>query len=226
VLISPAEYGPEADKMERTILTLGANPWCSSNMQSVYYRVWYTKSGYPRPKLLLDETEIAFLGEPVQGSVWEHDVLIEYAVYSIDTRVHNRRQIRHYVVSQGGIKRVDPVVLSPRDFADFWLTGSWTEASRWTAALARPMLEPWHRKDRGWLAFINPTRHCPQKPDLWQVGVQDGKTERPIEYLLIRWRPPYHFTMIGVQSQPFPGCTEEDPGADEFRTLFADHGWH
>ena len=40
-------------------------------------------------------------------------------------------------------------------------------------------------------------------------------------YFIVRWRPPYVFSMVKVSAAPTPGCTEKDPGADdEPRTLF------
>jgi len=122
MLISPTNHRRGGDKTEHLVLTLGTNPWCSSNWQTIYYRIWQTSTGAGRPKLLLDESELGFLSEPVQASVWPDDVLIEYAVASIDGGVHNRRQIRHFVVKQGSIERVDPVVLGPRDSSTIGLS--------------------------------------------------------------------------------------------------------
>ena len=34
-------------------------------------------------------------------------------------------------------------------------------------------------------------------------------------YFLVRWKPPFHFTMAGVADHPEPGCTQEDREADE-----------
>jgi len=51
---------------------------------------------------------------------------------------------------------------------------------------------------------------------LWQVGFDFEKAQ----YFLIRWRPPYHFTMVDVSEHPWPDCAEEDREADEPRTLF------
>ena len=39
-------------------------------------------------------------------------------------------------------------------------------------------------------------------------------------YFLVRWRPPYRFTMVSVSDRPSPDCTEKDPEADEARSLF------
>jgi hypothetical protein len=75
--------------------------------------------------------------------------------------------------------------------------------------------------------FLYPTMHCPATPDLWQVGVDFGDRPTPIgappkgTYFLVRWRPPYEFTMVQVSDSPSPACSDEDRKADdEPLTLF------
>jgi hypothetical protein len=229
VLISRSSYDQGADKSAHLILTLGNNPWCTSNWQPVYYRVWQTKSSYREPKLLLDESDFSFLANfpPILGSVGPKDVLIEYTVGSGDSLA---QEIRHYVVKEDQIQRVDPIALSPRAFADAWLRYPWAESSRWSEPGVRAAHRTWHEKRKGPLVsgeFIGPTLHCAQKPDLWQVGIDFGHSgkEHAYEYFLIRWRPPYRFTMAGVSDHPWPGCAQEDPEADESRTLFPVQDW-
>jgi hypothetical protein len=158
-------------------------------------------------------------------------LLIEYAVGSIDPAVHNRREIRHYLVDRDKVVRVDPIVLSPRDFADDWIRHPWREISQWTERAAQPALLKRHEQRNGSRGYgeFDPTLHCEQKPDLWQVGInlrsESGK-EQTHQYFLIRWRPPYRFTMVDAGDRPWPGCTERDVEADdEFHTLFPGE-WH
>ena len=73
------------------------------------------------------------------------------------------------------------------------------------------------------------TLHC-ATPDLWEVtlthyGEQKGPAGFPDHLFLVRWRPPYHFTMVDVSTTPWPRCTEKDPDADAWRTLFATQDW-
>lgn len=182
VLISPTDYRPDGDKNAHVIVTLGTYPWCSSNWQPIYYRIWQTRSGEP-PKSLLDETEDGYIAEPIQASVWPDDVLIEYAVGSVDAGVHNQRQIRHYTVKHGSIERIDPVVLGPRDFTEHWLAGPSKVVLEQTAPGVKADLDDWTLKFNGPFEFIYPTCHCTQKPDLWQVGVQNPESERPLGIL-------------------------------------------
>jgi len=230
VLISRSNYDKGADRSEHLVLTLGRDPWCTSNWHPVYYRLWQTKSSYREPKLLLDEREDAFVADypPIQGSVGPSDVLIEYTVGSIDGGVHSRREIRHYVVNEDKIERVDPIALSPRDFVDEWVHHPWAESSRWSEPGVRAALRTWHEKRKGPLVFgefAYPTLHCAQKPDLWQVGIHFTGKEDTHEYFLIRWRPPYRFTMAGASDHPWPGCAQEDAEADAPRTLFPVQDW-
>ena len=180
--------------------------------------------------MLLDENQIAFLADPIQGSVGADDALIEFSARSIDTDVLIRQEVRDYALHHGQMERVDPIVLGPRDFADEWITKPWAECSRWTDPRARPEVEQWHQRNQ-WASgeFIDTTLHCPQRPDLWQVGIDfsngEADSDEAAEYFLIRWRPPYHFTMVDVSRYPWPDCSEEDKEADEPRTLFL-QSWH
>jgi hypothetical protein len=71
---------------------------------------------------------------------------------------------------------------------------------------------------------FDPTMHC-KTPDLWQVTLntivdkKDYNKTSPL-YFLVRWRPPYHFTMMDVRSKPWSLCHQKDEQADEWRTLF------
>jgi len=215
------------------IMTLGHCWWCSSAWHPVYYRVWRVDS--PGSKLLIDKTEGAYQGNGEYGvgtvaGEWHDenapvDVLVEFTEGSIDADVHHREAVRHFLIEGDQIRRVDPVALSPRDFVDEWLTRGWDEAATWSESLN---LQQWHRRlhsDLVFGTFGNPTMHC-QSPDLWQVSLEPHNTEKDFGpkaevYFLVRWRPPYHFTMANISDKPWPNCTKEDRSADERRTLFA-----
>jgi hypothetical protein len=176
---------------------------------------------------LIDYSEFAWLrtGSYIVGSIsrdWFDekapvDVLIEFTEGSIDAGIHNREAIRHYLIDGDKVRRVDPVALGPRDFVDEWLTRPWKESATWSAS---PALEQWHRKFHAGSVggeFTDATRHC-QTPDLWQVA--SGGT-----YFLIRWTPPFRFTMIKISNRPWPLCTQPDREADAWRTLFNTQEW-
>jgi hypothetical protein len=86
----------------------------------------------------------------------------------------------------------------------------------------------WHtqfHKDMVSGEFTYPTMHCPTTPDLWQVGIDLGDPPQSL-YFLVRWRPPYQFTMVNVSDHPSPDCTEPDRQLDEERrTMFPVQEW-
>jgi hypothetical protein len=225
VLISP--YNNANDYL---VLTLGTQEWCSSNWRHVYYRA-FRLGPDPGAAPLVEGAEGAYLGvyPPIEGSVARGDVLVEFVVGSIDLGVHSRRSIRHYKIDGGHVKRIDPLALSPRSFVDEWLTHDWKEAAFWSESANRGSMRRWHtrlHKDSVSAVFVDPTTHCPTTPELWQVGVDFTHPPTPTgiaakgTYFAVRWRPPYHFAMVGVSAHPSPACTEEDSKADEDRTLF------
>ncbi|HXF27319.1 MAG TPA: hypothetical protein VN610_08595 [Bryobacteraceae bacterium] len=219
VLISP--YNRANDYL---VLTLGLRSWCSSGWQPVYYRA-FRLGPDPLAPPLVDGDEFAYIAgddPPIRGSVTVNDVLVEFPIRSIDTGVFARPAIRHYKIDHDNVKRVDPLALRPRDFMDEWLTHDWKESAFWSeSANRRSMLDAHEKLHKGFISgdFIYPTMHCAE-PDLWQVGVDFGDPAKGT-YFLVRWRPPYHFTMVQVSDPASPDCTEEDSAADdEYRTLF------
>jgi len=239
---TPKKYAPQhliAVQVARSflggpafVMTLGNDQGCSSAWRPVYYRVWrIDPSG--GAKLLIDGSEIAYMaatyavgsisGEEASGD-GTVDVLVEFAEGSIDGAANIREAVRHFLIEGDQVRRVDPVALRPRDFVDEWLTRDWKESATWSAS---PVLHQWHQRlHADFVAgdFGYPTMHC-QTPDLWQITVTPKDAEKdlapePNVYLLVRWRPPYHFTMLDIGDKLWPRCTEEDREADEGRTLF------
>lgn len=220
------------------VLALSNSSGCASAWHGVTYRVWRLEPA--GQKLLLDRSEFAWLrtGTYIVGSIGQRygerfvDVLVEFTEQSIDMGVHNREAVRHFVIDGDRVTRVDPVALSPRDFVDEWLTRPWDESSHWSASadLSR-RYRSFHDVTGGDYVGgrFGETLRC-GTPDLWQVAVAplDAKKnfdELPELYFLVRWRPPYHFTMVEVSQHRWPRCTEKDPEADTWRTLFSTQEW-
>jgi hypothetical protein len=209
------------------VMTLGNDWGCASTWHTVYYRVWRVDA--TRSKLLIDRSDFAWLraGSYIVGSIgqdWTNqsapaDVLIEFTEASIDGGVHNREAVRHYLIDGDKVRRVAPVALSPRDFVDEWLTQPWTDSAAWSASQA---LRQWHGKLQigGVGGEFGRTMHC-DTPDLWQVDLGPESDT----YFLVRWSPPYRFTMVNVADKPWPLCKQVDREADQWRTLFNTQEW-
>jgi hypothetical protein len=186
----------------------------------VYHRIFLLGSTL-EGTTLVDEGPWAYLGAhapPIQGSASGDDVLVEFTLGSLDPAVHSREAVRHYKIENGRARRVAPFALGPRAFVEEWLATAWSESAAWTEPANRDSMQAWRYKlEHG--EFL-PTMHCPATPDLWQVSWESKDAAR---YFLVRWRPPYQFSMVQASARPFPGCTAQDNAADELRTLFP--GW-
>ena len=237
--IGEVGIGPRDEKTgARLVLTLGSNPACISSFQAAYLRLWRMGARLEDSRLLLDRAETIYLGRNIPtllGDAGLDDATVEFATPSIDPDVQNREAVFHFKASGGTVARVDPVALSPRDFVDEWLRRPWTESVLWTEPKHREELAERHRAIREGTdyvsgSFVEPTLRCTVRPGLWQVGITLGASEeerdqRQPTYFLIRWQPPYRFRMADGADRPFPECFAPDPEADEWRTLFAGHGW-
>jgi hypothetical protein len=177
------------------VMTLGAQSWCSSNWREVYYRIF--RLGSPNP--VLDESQVAFEPESLQGRISNTDAFVEYWVASLDAGLHSRKEVRHYRIAQNAVERVDPIALIPHDFVEQWI-------SRHTSYK--------------YGEFSLPTLRCKGSPDRWQVGFtpQSGTPQ----YFIVQWTLPYHFSLVQRSEHASPDCTEPDPKADIAATLFPD----
>jgi hypothetical protein len=223
--IHDVRVSPYSRTNNYVVMTLGSESWCMSNLHNVYYRV-FRFGPDPDAKPLVEGALWARIDgdPPIRGSVTVDDALIEAtAVGGLEDAYE---AVRHYRFDHDDVKRIDPFALSPRDFVYEWLSNEWRAVASWSEAANRRAMLDRHEKLRNRNGnLIYPTMHCPQAPDLWQVGIDFG--DAPIgsppkapNYFLVRWRPPYEFRMVEVSDRPRSECTEQDRKADEARTLF------
>ncbi len=156
------------------VLTLRTESWCASNWHNVYFRAFRLGPDLVAAPLV-EGVQWAHLGvdPPIQGALRD-EILVEFTVGSVDSGVHSRKAVRHYIIDGDRVKRIGPLALSPRDFVDEWLTHDWKEAAFWSESANRGSMRNWHtqlHKDSVFGEFIYPTMHCPKMPDVWQMGV-------------------------------------------------------
>ena len=218
-MIHSVKISAPDDKGNRVLLTLGSQPGCASAFQPVYYRVWPMNARFQVGKLLLDGTELANVASdpPIVGQVRFDDVLMEFTAGGTGYG-DSHKAVRHFEIRDGRARQIDPIAPTMRDFVEEWLSAPWTQSA---ARSESASLRQWHAKlhrDDGMGDFPDPAMRCTNSPDLWQIGTH--LHEAPKTYYLVRWKQPYHFTMVGVSDKPYPDCTITDPKGDEHPRLF------
>jgi len=238
VTVSPAYVGWNEPAPAPLVLTLGYSPWCSSNWQGLYTRLWRASPADTTPKPLIDTDDTLYMGDDgvAAENLTDHDVLIQFRGRSIDGGVLVRPVVRHYLVGDHDhIEWVAPVALNPADFVDEWLRNDWKDAVKWSALTRRSTaMAQWHNTmHRHFLfgEFDGPPTRCKADPTLWQAGftLSKGLDDDPhpeiAAHFLVRWMAPYGFTMVDVRSDKFPGCDQVVDQPDDFGTLFPVDDW-
>ncbi len=209
----------------RLVMTLGSRPGCSVAFQPVYYGVWQLGAGREKPKVLLDGTEFAYVGEfpPIKGRLGPDDALIEFPVGGTGYG-EGHEAVRHYVVRADKVRgdvmeQVDPIAPNPRDFVEEWLDAKWERSAAWSESPSLKTLHDKLHRDDGMGDFPDPTQHCSSKPDLWQVGIklQDVKEET---WYLVRRKAPDGFSMVAISDQPNADCMDKARDGEWPRTFF------
>jgi hypothetical protein len=217
-IIHAVHISPPDKDGNRLLLTIGSRSGCIPAYIPVYYRAWQVSADYTTAKALIDGKETALDGyPPIQGRVGTDDVLLEFTVGGIGYG-DSHKAVRHFQVRDQRAQQVDPVATTPRDFVEEWISAEWTQSGLRSAS---PGLKQRHAKVHrtdGMGDFPDPAMRCKGSPEIWQIGTHWH--EGPKTYYLVRWRPPYNFTMIDIKDRPSPDCTVPDPKGDEHPALF------
>ncbi len=211
-LIQKVEISRPAMSGSRVALVLGLNFGCSSVLRPIYYRAWRFGGTTSQPKLLLRRSEQADIGGPFSGRAEPNDVMLEFTAVNDKLNVAFRHTaVRHYSLQGDVVRQMDPVAVTPLGFLNEWLDADWSKSAVWSESAA---LEQWHRSLSG--QWANGVRRCHEDASLWQVEAEDG----PL-YFLVRWKPPYRFTVANISNRGRPDCTIEDPGVEDEHSVFA-----
>ena len=205
---SLAKYGPE-NSVElqisqadaggaRIILATAYPPACMSVWHTLYIRLFQISGGQ---KLLLERKPTANQGEEYSARLEPNGALIKFAGFSIDSLYLIRNYVLHYNFEHGGVKRIDPIALSPRDFVEEWLTNPWTEISPWS----EPQLAEFHNKlHKSYVSgSYDAVRRCSQ-PGTWQISVE---LENMTSYFSLIDRGDNRYRMLGISEKPRPDCS-------------------
>jgi hypothetical protein len=216
-VIEDLQISPPDAAGDRLLMLLGSQTLCAGSFKNVYARVWRLGAeGGSTP--LLDRTERASDEyPPIEGRVRPDDVIFTFTAGGFiagDTHP----AVRHFRIEGGAAVQVDPIAGRPRDFVDEWLSAPWEESRTRSESASLQTAHAALSRGDGVGDFAEPTLRCSGGPDLWQVTTH--LYERPKRYFRVRWRAPYHFTMVGVSDTPYPDCTMPDTRSEVYPDLF------
>jgi len=159
------------------VVTVNVNPWCTSNWQSVRYRVLRPGADPFRLQVLLNEAETIYVGidPPYTLDADASTFTLKFAAYQdLNPDDFIRPHIVKYRVSTNSVRRIPPLAELPDDFLDEWLDLPWNQAARWADPAALPALKKAHaalHRREGYRAsgflFVRP---CPDL-NQWQIGL-------------------------------------------------------
>jgi hypothetical protein len=165
------------------MVTTNVNPWCTSNWQSLRYRVFRVGARPDQPQLLLAKRETIWLGNDDYGviSIEPERFQIAFDAYQeLDAGVLIRKHILTYAVRGGQVSRLAPLAIEPAGFLDEWFQLPWSKARQWLDLTHESILRQWHgRLNAQYSAEVNTVSTsfvfdppaCQTAPERWQVGI-------------------------------------------------------
>lgn len=202
---SNLELSDPDSRGRRLLLIHRISTQCGSSWMGMTYAV-YRISATQAPESLLSSEHSFWLDEEL--FVLKPDQLI---IELLDTGVATERRtnILRYSFADG-VRRIEPLAFQPKDFAEEWLTRSWSEMQSRSA----PDTKKWH--DELHASFVlgeyTDVVLCASKPDRWSIGFEirylgEKELKEPLAaYLLVRDLGNYSFEMEEVSDSQFEGC--------------------
>jgi hypothetical protein len=198
------------------VVTVNINPWCSSNWQSIRYKVLRPGADAEHPRVVMRGEEGIFLGvEPRYALSVKRDglTLTFTGEQHLDGGLLTRRYIENFTVDETSAKRIAPLAARPEDFLDEWVQLPWSAAARWSEPGARSELKRWHEKLQktnyfSELLFVQPCRRGE-----WQIGAlieeRNSSASLPSKLFVNIARRHRSFLLRNVSSERPAGCPGE-----------------
>lgn len=192
------------------VATVSTTPWCTSAWQGMPYALARPGPTPDRPRIFFRDRGTIYLGNESDLQVKaERDAFeLRHDGPSLDPDILVRRHVRRYSVAGEGVRRVQPVAESARDFADEWIGSSWAEAKGWSGsdpALAKAhsaLQAARHETMRG----FDSVRACSGDYDEIQLDDRSG----PNWFLLVRGGPDGPWTLERAARRSAKRCLGAD----------------
>jgi hypothetical protein len=215
------------------VVAADVNPWCSSNWQSLRYKVMRVGQTPDHPQILFSERQSVFLGndETFKLRVGRKGFQIsQIADQSLDSGILTRVHIQKYEVAGNRVSRVPPLGLVPQDFLDEWVQLPWEEATHWVSSKNQDVLQVRHSllglEDRKFGTEFDYVQSCPAAGNLpsWQIGLlleawgdSEPPPDLPGELFFTIVRRDGAFYVADVVTDRPPGCPGEARPSDTLR---------
>lgn len=175
-------------------------PWCSSNWSDIRYAVYRPSSDPLKPHRLYNASASFFRNDDIGTLVVGRDGFdLRFPGESIDDAVFSRQWVRHFSVVGDAVRRIPPLAVSQRDFAEEWIQSPWADAQPWTrAAGLKDIHDKLHAKP--FADFVS-VRRCPAGAR--QIEIEPGELEG---HYFLEVSGPENFTMLRVSIAPDMRC--------------------
>ena len=205
------------------LVTTDVNPWCSSNWQSLRWKVVRPGPGPEKPEVLMTASDGVYLGVDEPYRLSANEAGFELRFYSdelLDLGELVRPHVRNYSLVGRAFNRIAPVAFRPDHFVDEWSRMDEREAKEWTSPTVGSQTWKWHKLLRSpkrprfgtSFSFVQP---CPGGSH-WQVGLafEAYEGERlaagvPQQLVFTVSKHKEGFLLSGVTSTRPPGCPGE-----------------